>query len=150
MAVVPIMVKTTRRERFMWRLPSGFGELSLNGHQFPSPEDNDASESRLFHRIVRPTPVHQPPPEKCDVNARANEPKPPRVTPPEPESDEVPDADRLDDESLLKRLLRDDDPPDPPRLPLDEDPRGGHSALVCNPDAIPGRLCSQISLGIKA
>src|SRR6266403_589068 len=96
------------------------------------------------------TPVDQPPPEKCDVNARANEPKPPRVTPPEPESDEVPDADRLDDESLLKRLLRDDDPPDPPPLPLDEDPRGGHSALVCNPDAIPGRLCSQISLGIKA
>jgi len=99
---------------------------------------------------VRPTPVRQPPPEKCDVNARANEPKPPRVTPPEPESDEVPDADRLDDESLLKRLLRDDDPPDPPRLPLDEDPRGGHSALVCNPDAIPGRFCSQFPLGINA
>jgi len=96
------------------------------------------------------TPVDQPPPEKCDVNARANDPKPPRVTPPEPESDEVPDADRLDDESVLKRPLRDDDLPDPPRLPLDEDPRGGHSALGCNPDAIPGRLCSQISLGIKA
>ena len=150
MAVVPIKVKTTRRERFMWRLPSGFGELSLNGHQFPSPEDNDASESRLFHRIVRPTPVHQPPPEKCDVNARANEPKPPRVTPPEPESDEVPGAERFDEESLLNKPLRDDDPPGPPRPPLDEDPRGAHSALVCNPDATPGRFCSQFSLGINA
>src|SRR5260370_11886510 len=79
-------------------------------------------------------PVGQPPPEKCDVNARANEPKPPRVTPPEPESDKVPDGERLDDESLLKKLLRDDDPPDQPRPALDEDPRGGPSALVCNPD----------------
>src|SRR5258707_10315203 len=80
MAVVPIMVKTTRRERFMWRLPSGFGELFLNGHQFPSPEDNDASESKLFHRIVRPTPVRQPTTEKCDVKARYNVPKTPRHT----------------------------------------------------------------------
>jgi len=74
----------------------------LYGRQFPSPEDKEASESRPFHRNVRPAPVHQPPPEKCDVNARANEPKPPRVTPPEPESDEVPDAERLDEESLPK------------------------------------------------
>jgi hypothetical protein len=66
----------------------------LNGRQFPSPEGNEASESRSFHRNVRPAPVHQPPPEKCDVNARVNEPKPPRVTPPEAESDEVPDAER--------------------------------------------------------
>jgi hypothetical protein len=95
-------------------------------------------------------PVGQPPPEKCDVNARANEPKPPRVTPPEPESDKVPDGERLDEESLLKKLLRDDDPPDQPRPPLDEDPRGGHSALVWSPDgaAIPGRV-SQFSLGIS-
>ena len=122
----------------------------MNGRQFPSPEGNEASESRSFHRNVRPAPVHQPPPEKCDVNARANEPKPPRVTPPEAESDEVPDAERLDEESLPKKLLRDDDPPDPPRPALDEDPRGAHSALVCNPDAIPGRFCSQFSLGINA
>jgi hypothetical protein len=150
MAAVPIMVKTTRRERFMWRLPSGFGGLFVNGHQFPSAEGNEASESRLFHRIVRPTPVHQPPPEKCDVNARANDPKPPRVTPPEVESDEVPGAKRLDEESLLNKPLRDGDPPEPPRPPLDEDSRGVHSALVCNPDAIPGRFCSQFSLGINA
>jgi hypothetical protein len=83
----------------------------------------------LIHRIVRPTPVHQPPPEKCDVNARANDPKPPRVTPPEVESDEVPGAERLDEESLLDKPLRDGDPPELPR-PLDEDPRGAHSALV--------------------
>ena len=121
----------------------------MNGHQFPSAEGNEASESRLFHRIVRPTPVHQPPPEKCDVNARANDPKPPRVTPPEVESDEVPGAERLDEESLLDKPLRDGDPPELPR-PLDEDPRRAHSALVCNPDAIPGRFCSQFSLGINA
>ena len=41
-------------------------------------------------------------------------------------------------------------PPEPPRPPLDEDPRGAHLALVCNPDATPGRFCSQFSLGINA
>ena len=84
------------------------------------------------------------------MNARANEPKPPRVTPPEPESDKVPDGERLDEESLLKKLLRDDDPPDQPRPPLVEDPRGQHSALAWNPDdaAIPGRV-SQFSLGVS-
>jgi len=93
----------------------------------------------------------QPPPEKCDVNACANEPNPPRVTPLELESDDVPDEEWLD-ESPLKKLLRDDDPPDEPWLLLDEDPRGGHSAPVCSPDgaAIPGRLGSQFSLGISA
>ena len=93
----------------------------------------------------------QPPPEKCDVNACANEPKPPRVTPPEPESDDVPDDEWLD-ESPLKKLLRDDDPPDEPWLLLDDDPRGGHSAPACGPAgaAIPGRFGSQLSLGISA
>jgi hypothetical protein len=93
----------------------------------------------------------QPPPEKCDVNACANEPNPPRVTPLEPESDDVPDEEWLD-ESPLKKLLRDDDPPDEPWLLLEDDPRGGHSALVCSPDgaAIPGRFGSQLSLGISA
>ena len=83
------------------------------------------------------------------MNARANEPKPPRVTPREPESDKVPDGERLDEESLLKKLLR-DDPPHQPRPLLDEDPRGGHSAPVWNPDgaAIPGRV-SHFSLGIR-
>jgi hypothetical protein len=93
----------------------------------------------------------QPPPEKCDVNVCANEPNPPRVTPPGPESDDVPDEEWLD-ESPLKKLLREDDPPDEPWLLLDDDPRGGHSALVCSPDgaAIPGRLGSQFSPGISA
>ncbi len=90
----------------------------------------------------------QPPPEKCDVNACANEPNPPRVTPLEPESDDVPDEEWLD-ESPLKKLLRDDDPPDEPWLLLDEDPRGGHSAPACSPDAIPGRSGSQFSPGIS-
>ena len=94
---------------------------------------------------------YQPPPEKCDVNACANEPNPPRVTPPEPESDDVPDEEWLD-ESPLKKLLRDDDPPDEPWLLPDEDPRGGHSAPVCSPDgaAIPGRFGPQFSPGISA
>jgi hypothetical protein len=93
----------------------------------------------------------QPPPEKCEVNACANEPNPPRVTPLELESDDVPDEE-WPDESLLKKLLRDDDPPDEPWLLPDEDPRGGHSAPVCSPGgaAIPARFDSQFSPGISA
>ncbi len=87
---------------------------------------------------------------KCAVNARANEPKPPRVTPPELESDEVPDEEWLDEVSPPKKLLRDDDPPDQPWPPPEEDPRGGHSALACRSEAIPGRVCPQVSLGISA
>ena len=49
----------------------------------------------------------QPPREKCDANACANPPKPPRVTPPEPASDEVPDGERFEEVSELKKLLRD-------------------------------------------
>jgi hypothetical protein len=56
-----------------------------------------------FHGIVRAAgPARQPPTEKCDVNARAIEPNPPRVTPSEPEADVVADAGRLDEESPLK------------------------------------------------
>jgi hypothetical protein len=65
----------------------------------------------------------------------------------------VPDDAWLREESALKKLLRDDDPPDEPALLLpDEDPRGRHSLLVCSPDgaAIPGRFGSQFSLGISA
>jgi hypothetical protein len=50
-----------------------------------------ASPRRCFHRIVR---TDQPPPEKCDVKACANDPKPPRVTVPEFDGG-VPDADLL-------------------------------------------------------
>jgi hypothetical protein len=42
----------------------------------------------------------QPPPEKCDVKACANEPKPPRVTLPELDGD-VPAADLFAAESPL-------------------------------------------------
>jgi hypothetical protein len=93
-------------------------------------------------------PVAQPPTEKCDAKARANEPNPPRVTLPEAESDEVADGERFDEESPPKKLLRDDHPPDQPR-PL-PDPLGGHSALGCKSDAIPGRLGPQFWLGISA
>jgi hypothetical protein len=42
----------------------------------------------------------QLPPEKCAENACANEPNPPRVTLPEPASDEAPDDDELLDAEL--------------------------------------------------
>jgi hypothetical protein len=91
----------------------------------------------------------QPPKEKCDPKLCANEPKPPRVTPPEPES-EAPDDVWLEAESLEKKLLREDEPPPPE--PPEEDPRGGHSAFACGiaGPAIPGEGGRQFSLGISA
>lgn len=62
------------------------------------------------------------------------------------ESDEVADDDRLDEELPPKKFMCKDDEPPPPR---EEDPRGGHSALDCESDAIPGR-CRQFSPGISA
>jgi hypothetical protein len=95
--------------------------------------------------------VYSQPPEKCAPNACANPPNPPRVTPPEPDSAEVPDDERLDEASPLKKLLREDDPPEPPRPPL-EDPRGAHSAPACGKDgaAIPAPFGSQFLPGISA
>lgn len=63
----------------------------------------------------------------------------------------MPDDAWLDEESPLKKLLRDDDLPEK-WPPPDEDPRGRHSLLVGSPDgaAIPGRFGSQFSLGISA
>ena len=72
----------------------------------------------------------------------ANEPKPPRCTPLEPESD-VPEDEWPEDESLLKKPERDDDPP---WLLLEEDPRGWHSVEA----AMPGCVCWQFSRGISA
>ncbi len=95
-------------------------------------------------------PAGQPPPEKCAVNACANEPKPPRVTPPDAESDDVADDGWLEAASPLKKLLRDHDPPDELWPPPEDDPRDGHPALVCRSDAIPGRFGSQFSFGISA
>jgi hypothetical protein len=129
----------------LWHSRLGI-EADLRSAHKPKPtvsQDRAGTRGRLVS--------YQPPPEKCDVNACANEPNPPRVTPPEPESDDVPDEEWLD-ESPLTKLLRDDDPPDEPWLLPDEDPRGGHSAWVCSPDgaAIPGRFGSQFSAGISA
>ena len=97
--------------------------------------------------------VRQPPPEKCAEKACANEPKPPRVTPLEPESDEVPDEAWLDEEeSLLKKLLRDQLPPDPPWPPDDIEPRWVQSVLDCEIAgvAIPGEEGWQFWRGINA
>jgi hypothetical protein len=57
--------------------------------------------------------------EKCAEKARANEPKPPRVMPPDAESGVPPDDAWLDPElSLLKKFERDDQyPPWPPPEP---------------------------------
>jgi hypothetical protein len=94
----------------------------------------------------------QPPPEKCAANARVKEPNPPRVTPSEPDSADVPDDDRFDDASPPRKLLRDHDPPEPPWPPPEEDPRGGHAVLVDGVDgpAIPAPFGSQLSPGIRA
>lgn len=87
--------------------------------------------------------MRQPPPEK---NECAKEPKPPRVTPLEPESDEVPDDEWLM-ESLLKKLERDDhrEPPLPeePRLLL------AQAVVVCVGAAPPGGGGSQFWRGIS-
>ena len=95
--------------------------------------------------------VRQPPPEKCAVKARANEPKPPRVTLPEPESEAVADDEAPACEPPLLKKLR-----DPPPPPLDVDPRGAQSPLACGSgvpipgDAIPDALGSQVPRGISA
>jgi hypothetical protein len=97
--------------------------------------------------------VRQPPTEKCAEKACANEPKPPRVTPLEPESEEVPDEAWLDeDESLLKKLVRDQLLPDPPWPPDDVEPRCAQSVLACEiaGAAVPGEGGWQFSRGISA
>src|SRR5258708_19958832 len=93
-------------------------------------------------------PVRQPPTEK--PNACANDPNPPRVTPPEPASDEAPDGERPDELSPPKKLLRDDDPPDQPWPPPDEDPCGEHSPGGCKPAAFPPPHVAHSPLAIPA
>jgi hypothetical protein len=97
--------------------------------------------------------VCQLPIEKCPEKACANEPKPPRVTPLEPESEEVPDEAWLDgEESLLKKLVRDQLLPDPPWPPDDVAPRCVQSVLACEiaGAAIPGEGGWQLWRGIRA
>ena len=86
------------------------------------------------------------------MKARANEPKPPRVTLPEPESEAVADDEEPAAAPPLKKLLRDHPlPPPPPRAPLAVDPRDAQSALACGSDgAIPGEPGSQVPRGISA
>jgi hypothetical protein len=88
----------------------------------------------------------QPLPEK--PNARANEPKPPRVTLPEPESVDVADAERPGEVSLPKKLTRDHDRPYPPP----DDPRDEQPVLLCGiaGAAIPGGVGWQFPPGISA
>jgi hypothetical protein len=133
------MVKITRRERFMEpRAPVKAG-VGIEADSF------QAGKPKPIVSRHRAAQYGQPPPEKCEANACANPPNPPRVTPPEPASDEVPDDERLEEASLLKKPLR-----DPKWLPPEEDPRERQSALVCKSDAIPGRSVAQFSRGISA
>jgi hypothetical protein len=81
MAVVPIIVKTTRRERFMG--PSPAWRVKQCSIETLSPEARKP-KAMLSQDCAGQI---QPPPEKCDVNACANDPKPPRVTLPELELD---------------------------------------------------------------
>lgn len=122
-AALPIMVKRTRRERFIGAIPSSrrWLEVFISSHR-------RASESASSHDKL--SAAHQPPPPK---KAWANEPKPPRLTEPELELDDE-DVDELldDDESLLKKLLREEPqllelwPPE-----LDDELRGAQSAPGC-------------------
>ncbi|MBH5369163.1 hypothetical protein HZZ16_13625 [Bradyrhizobium sp. CNPSo 4016] len=87
--------------------------------------------------------MDQPPPEK----PWPNEPKPPRLTLLWPKSDDVLDEEWLE-ESLLKKLDRDDEPELPPEelllllLLL-------HAVLVCTAGSAPGGGGSQVCRGIK-
>jgi len=87
----------------------------------------------------------QPRPEK--PNARAKEPKPPRVTPPELASAVLADDVRLEELSPPKKLNRDDAPYPPP-----DDPRGAQPVLFCGTEgaAIAGGIGWQFWLGISA
>jgi hypothetical protein len=132
------MVRTTRRERFM-------GGLKVCGQSMRLPFRHgrlDQASQEFFLRHL------QLPLEKCPENARANDPKPPRITPPEPESEDAPDEEWPDEVSLLKKPWRNDhDPPWPP-LP-DEDP-GEQPVCEIAGAAMPRDGGVQFSRGISA
>jgi hypothetical protein len=92
----------------------------------------------------------QPPTEKCAEKARANEPKPPRVTLPDPESGEPADDAWFDPVSLLKKPERDDH--DPPWPPPEDDPLGPQFVACCVTAgaAMPGDVGWQPPWGIRA
>jgi hypothetical protein len=134
------MVKTTRRERFIVQLryPKGWSNGSF--HQLTPIRQGQADR---FTASCGTEPASQPP---LKPNACANDPNPPRVTPPDAASAEPPDRKPLDEESPLKKLLRDDHPPDQPWPPPEKYPRW-HSALGCPSGAVPG---GQFDFGISA
>jgi|SRR5580698_1101713 hypothetical protein len=104
--------------------------------------------SRTFHGIVRRGRLVQPPKEKCAEKARANDPKPPRVTLFDPESGVPPDDAWLVPVSLEKKLERDDQYP--PWAPPDDPVRP--QSTGCGPAgaAMPGDVGSQLPRGISA
>src|SRR3954470_17270082 len=94
-AAAPIIVKTTRRERFMG--PSSVRQGSEAMQLLRHCRRKRASQRRYFHGIVRRNKL-QPPPEKCEPKACANDTNPPRATVPELDG-EVPVADLFPEES---------------------------------------------------
>src|ERR1700742_2199411 len=107
--------------------------------------------SRTFHGIVQRGLRAQPPKEKCAEKARANPPKPPRLTPLDPESGVPPDDTRLVPPSLENKLERDDHEPRVACPPLHEDVRL-QSLVCCVTDgaAMPGEDGWQLPRGISA
>jgi hypothetical protein len=79
-------------------------QRGYSGMLRPGDASDGLNVSRHRATAIRCT---QPPMEKCAEKARANEPKPPRVTPPDPESGAPPDDAWLVPLSLLKKLERD-------------------------------------------
>jgi len=87
--------------------------------------------------------------EKCAEKARANEPKPPRVTPLDPESGVPPDDAWLVPVSLLKKLDRDDQYP--PWAPPHEPVRlQSVACCVTAGAAMPGDAGWQLPRGVNA
>jgi hypothetical protein len=163
MAAVPIKVRMIRRERFMmvdlgwvcwfgffeWDDRAGHSGMRAAARQVKVQENSWHKPVTSRHRAAQDIARYQPP-EKCADSARANEPKPPRLTLLEPES-EVPDDEWFDAESLLKKLLRDQVPPDEPPWPPPQ-PCDWQSAPACAPGgmAMPGWFGSQLPRGMNA
>ena len=138
MVAVPIMVSTTRRERFTV-LPSNASSLAL---------ERSGKRNAVISRQRAPS---YPRPE--NPIAWASPPKPPRVTPLEPPSEELADDEWLDEVSPPKKPYPDLREP-PPDEPCDDDEQG---AVVCVSvgAAIPGGTVEgaagpQLSCGISA
>jgi hypothetical protein len=120
-AALPINVSTTRRERFMAAIL--LRDVSL-GMSVSSLARREASDRRFLSRHRAGDQLPEKP------TAWPNEPKPPRWTECEPESEVL--EDEPEEDPLEEVLLRDDPPPEPPWL--DEELREHSVLLPCRSD----------------